>query len=89
MMVPVGGVRTLSTVNMLAKRPILSWAAMQAFSMHRFWTETREPRHQGQTTQRSFVASDAPDEADWSIDRSLGSLYVFCVRLGLCLGMQM
>lgn len=35
MTVPMGGVTILSTMNIFAKRPLLSCAAMQAFSMHR------------------------------------------------------
>lgn len=47
MTVPVGGVSSLSTVKRVAKRPLLSWAAMQEFSTHTFWGGTRSRRSRG------------------------------------------
>lgn len=39
MTVPMGGVSMRSMVNRVPYLPLLSWAAMQLFSMHRLWVE--------------------------------------------------
>lgn len=39
MTVPIGGVSSRSIVNRVPYLPLLSWAAMQLFSMHRLCTE--------------------------------------------------
>lgn len=39
MTVPIGGVSTRSMVNRVPYLPLLSWAAIQLFSMHRLYTK--------------------------------------------------
>lgn len=45
--VPIGGVSIRSMVNRVPYRPLLSWAAMQLFSMHRLCTEEGERKGDG------------------------------------------
>lgn len=65
---PVGGVNILSTLNSVPNLPLLSWAAMQAFSMHRFCKcnsrkttlSVNAGKERSEIGQKSPVRSDCP-----------------------------